>query len=554
MTFLPIVDRELRVAARRRSTYWLRSGIALAVIIIGTWIYVMRRREPPAALSMVMFVALTVIAQLFCLCAGARATSDSLAEEKRDGTLGLLFLTDLRGFDVVAGKLVASSLNMFYGLVAILPMLAIPLLMGGVTAVEFWRVTVVLLNTLFFSLAAGMLASALTKSARNAAGLCMFIVLGFAKLLPLMGAILAGYYNWQQPPQMLLIPSPSYAFFLAFAATYRGHAGEFLNSLAFTHGLAWLFLVLSCAIVPRSWQDKAATVARLRWRDRWLRWTLGDSEERKAFRQRLLDVNAFFWLAARSRLKPALVWAVIGVLGCGWLWGWLKFKDDWTNPATYIATAILLNTILKGWFAGEVCAQLAEDRRIGALELLLSTPLDVADILRGQFLALCRQFLWPVVTVISLEVVFLMVGLTSRDVRGDEGSWLLTWLCGLIMLVADLAALFYVGLWQSLTARNANRANTAAVVRILALPWILYAGFLMFIAIASFSGPGPNVAAGFFIIAWLVIGLAVDALFGMHAKSRLEMEFRARATARYTPPPSLWQRLFGSGTNTPTDS
>ena len=57
---------------------------------------------------------------------------------------------------------------------------------------------------------------------------------------------------------------------------------------------------------------------------------------------------------------------------------------------TPLASALILNTILKGWFAGEACAQLAEDRRIGALELLLSTPLDVRSILHGQFLALCR--------------------------------------------------------------------------------------------------------------------------------------------------------------------
>ena len=29
MTFLPIVERELRVAARRPATYWLRLGVAL---------------------------------------------------------------------------------------------------------------------------------------------------------------------------------------------------------------------------------------------------------------------------------------------------------------------------------------------------------------------------------------------------------------------------------------------------------------------------------------------------------------------------------------------
>ena len=34
MTFLPIVARELRVAARRPGTYWVRSGAALALILV----------------------------------------------------------------------------------------------------------------------------------------------------------------------------------------------------------------------------------------------------------------------------------------------------------------------------------------------------------------------------------------------------------------------------------------------------------------------------------------------------------------------------------------
>ena len=83
---------------------------------------------------------------------GVRSTADCLSEEKRDGTLGLLFLTDLKGYDVVGGKLVATSLNAFYGLTAIFPLLAIPLLMGGVTNGEFWRMALVLANTFLFSL------------------------------------------------------------------------------------------------------------------------------------------------------------------------------------------------------------------------------------------------------------------------------------------------------------------------------------------------------------------------------------------------------------------
>ena len=41
------------------------------------------------------------------------------------------------------------------------------------------------------------------------------------------------------------------------------------------------------------------------------------------FRNRLLDINAFFWLVARARLKPAHVWITLVAtpasgLGAGW--------------------------------------------------------------------------------------------------------------------------------------------------------------------------------------------------------------------------------------------
>ena len=41
MTFLPIVARELRVASRRRATYWVRTISAFAVILLGTFFFPM---------------------------------------------------------------------------------------------------------------------------------------------------------------------------------------------------------------------------------------------------------------------------------------------------------------------------------------------------------------------------------------------------------------------------------------------------------------------------------------------------------------------------------
>src|SRR6266699_3061131 len=159
VTFLPIVARELRVASRRRSTYFVRAGAALLVIIAGTWLFLMMHRETaPREMALVLFGTLTGSAVLYCLLSGVRSTADCLSQEKREGTLGLLFLTDLNGLDVVLGKLAATSLNGLYGVLAVVPMLAIPLLMGGVTLGEFGRMALVAVNTLFFSLAVGILA------------------------------------------------------------------------------------------------------------------------------------------------------------------------------------------------------------------------------------------------------------------------------------------------------------------------------------------------------------------------------------------------------------
>src|SRR5216684_7169785 len=133
MTVLPIVERELRVASRRGGTFWTRLAITLAAILIGLIIFVLTLGFPPAQTGRHIFEWLSGLLFIYCVGYGRRATADCLSEEKREGTLGLLFLTDLKGYDVVLGKLAANSLNVFYCVLAVLPVLAVPLLMGGVT-------------------------------------------------------------------------------------------------------------------------------------------------------------------------------------------------------------------------------------------------------------------------------------------------------------------------------------------------------------------------------------------------------------------------------------
>src|SRR5437667_3735099 len=134
MTLLPVVGRELRVASRRRATYASRVTAALISILIGGYIMIaLPKFLPSVRVGAEFFRVLSWFAWVYALISGARATADAISSEKRQGTLGLLFLTDLKGYDVLLGKLAASSLETLYGLIGIIPVLAIPLLMGGVT-------------------------------------------------------------------------------------------------------------------------------------------------------------------------------------------------------------------------------------------------------------------------------------------------------------------------------------------------------------------------------------------------------------------------------------
>ena len=96
-------------------------------------------------------------------------------------------------------------------------------------------------------------------------------------------------------------------------------------------------------------------------------------------------MNAFYWLAARAWLKPAGVWACLGFVAIWWLSLRLILHLNWDNEFFLFLTALLLNSLLKLWIAVEAGQRLAEDQEMGVLELLLSTPLSVRDILRGQW-------------------------------------------------------------------------------------------------------------------------------------------------------------------------
>ena len=530
MIFLPIVDRELRVASRQRATYFTRFGSVLAGVAIGGWIMLMPWIRSPQKLGLALFIALSLITFIYSIMVGVRTTADCISEEKREGTLGLLFLTDLKGYDIVFGKMAATSLNSFYGMLAIFPIMAISLLAGGVSGAEFWRVSLASVNNVFFSLSVGMFCSAISHDERKAMAASFGVLLLMVVGLPLIGGWIADAWN-VTPNPLFFIPSAGFTCFMAFDETARATMRIWPNfyyvSLATVHLLGWILLGASCWIVPRTWHDKAKDPGTRG--NRVIRWLFGGSpESRLKFRRAMLNLNPFFWLTSRDRAKATSVWLLVVVGGFAWAWGLWKYPRTWNDEGMFVFSAMITHAVLKIWLATEATRQLGMDRRSGALELLLSTPITVRQILQGQLWSLWKQFGPPSVVVLLTDLIFF-----TAD---SDTSWKLFWITIMVVFVLDMITLGWVGMWLGLAHKQPSRAAASAIARVMALPWAIFLGFMTSFALFFHltRGPAPNWAEeeGAILLGG-IIAVAVDMLLLAWARKRLFLNLRETATHRF---------------------
>ena len=530
MTFLPIVARELRVTARRRATFWVRTMVASIAIAVGTFLYLANLASPPPTIAQRIFLGLIAISMFFCLYAGRYSTADCLSEERRQGTLGLLFLTDLKGYDIVLGKLAATSLNGFYCLLAVFPVLAVPLLLGGITQGQFWRVILVLAVTFVFSLSVGMFVSALSRDTRKAMGSNLLVLLLIVGIPGACEGLLAYFVPNHSFHPGLLISCPLYTLYLCDDSRYTLQPAFYWQSVAVLHWITWILLGLASWAVKHSWQDKPSSRGWFSWRTiaNWLKF--GPASKRAVYRRRLLDTNPFYWLAARSKFKPYHVWAVLLLISGWWVWArffigtlWLDQRTSGTN----LATAVMLNVALKLWLGMEASRQLAEERQGGSFELLLSTPLGFGEIFRGQLLALRRQFLWPVLVSAVVVVGFMIEAVHHSPI--DRNLLTELWLGGILMFVLDVSALYWLAMYCAMTTASPNQAAVSSIVRVVIAPAVVFAAIVVLGNLYAFFAGRPGPEPGFYMFWWFSLGLAADLTYGILARRRLLLGFRQLA-------------------------
>src|SRR6266702_519859 len=136
MIVLPVISRELRASARQSFTYNLRT-LGVAALLLASLFFGINHGFGPTmggqlfgSLHFTLFWAIWILVPLL--------TADCISRERREGTLGLLFLTRLNAQDIVAAKGLAQGLRALTLWLAVAPVLTVPFLLGGVSRSE-WR-------------------------------------------------------------------------------------------------------------------------------------------------------------------------------------------------------------------------------------------------------------------------------------------------------------------------------------------------------------------------------------------------------------------------------
>jgi ABC-type transport system involved in multi-copper enzyme maturation permease subunit len=499
MTFLPIVERELRSAARRKSTRRIRVGTTVAAIIVVAGFLLLSPLFKAAQVGSLLFQIVTAYAFGLCALAGVFVTSDCLSEEKRAGTIGLLLLTDLKGAGVVVGKFIARSLNPILAWLAVLPVISLSILLGGVTGAEFWRMALVMLNTLFLSLATGICVSAWSHDAQRALSTTLGLLILLVAVLPAAAKMSFGTPLYPVF-HVLDSVSPFPGYLNARATPFASQPAKFWSSLVSVQVLGWFGLIASTIKIHRAWQDDPVIGRRregLRWQTR-------------TSRARFTTGNPVTWLIQGTSGLRLTVWMIaLGwvVLAFGWKY-WTSKPMTW--PMLLLGSKAV-GFLLKVIFVTQVCRFFVDARRSGSLETLLCTPVTDAEILAAHWQHLRRVFLWPVVVFLLPASAAILLGESVG--AGRAGGWLsLTFAFGLgssgffvLGTVTDILALACVGLWLALSLKKPSLAPGLTVLCVLIAPLLLF-----FI---------PDIFYDVALIAW--------------ARERLERDFRKRISEQY---------------------
>jgi hypothetical protein len=300
-------------------------------------------------------------------------TADCVSREKREGTLGLLFLTPLKVIDVIAGKATIHVLRALTLFLAALPVLGLPIVLGGVE----WRWSVLsalsLGNAALLAIGAGIYASCRGGSTIQVMVLSEALAWGLAGAWSLckrfiysllLGVLLRG--SWQP---------------VAFAAL-----DLFFSALVFV-----LLLRAGVRRLQTAWHEESPVPEQPRWVHTWKLIVSVSPFWQSLFqwnKSRTLDRNPVAWLQEYSWTARLTKWGWFGIA----LLAVLIELVDADSLGVHFRHFLITGALTLG-VAFSASGSFRREHQTGLLEQLLVTPLSVRQILGGRLWGMFGHYL-----------------------------------------------------------------------------------------------------------------------------------------------------------------
>jgi hypothetical protein len=505
----PLVERELRAGARRPLFYWLRGLLAVAAGFQGYELLDRFAMAPPPAPGMpwmapsgAFITGATLLYQMAWLLFLATllmglVSADSINREQREGTLGLLLLTDLTPGEIVWGKMLSCGLTSFLVLLGALPALMFPVLAGGVTGSEAALIGFGLLNSLFVSLTAGLWMSTVFRERRYALPATLALVGALAFVPEVLGS---SFFGAAVVPFFRLLGLAGWMTAARLPGLFKL---SFVGWFIVMHAVGWVFLWRAAVTLAASWQDQPHAQAREpepagEWPPRVSAAHLAVATTEASGAgpaatpepvtvltraswltdPRPWDADPIRWRVERLGSVEGLLWLAVALnflAQFGTLGSILNFgagpADTW-GLVSFVGMAVIL---FSGGLIAWAGARFFQDtRRQQDLELLLTTPLGSRQILDGQWCVLRQALKWPlgVVLVLALPTGISLIYDFTNGYRRELWSQLQPFLIA-VNIALEAVALCWVGMRFGLRGRNSITAVVGTVGLVQLLPLVL---------------------------------------------------------------------------------
>lgn len=398
-----VLVRELRVQSRTQATWRWRWWTVLA--LLGTLAFSLLNAgvlASNAAAGLDVYRTLALMLGLLAALAPAGMVCDALAREVREGTMPLLRLTPLSMAGIILGKGMSGGLRSFALLLGAVPMLAVPILIGGVGLSEVATTAISLAGLVLMSLGAGLWGSSVARTPGTA---LMRAFLALTVVLLLVVGVQSGFGSVTGS-----LMTPRWQVFLFHDAWLKlcgvlpEDGVQYLNwprgrtkppgsqnFLDVASGALWLlaFSVMAAALAVARAEQELVRRATLESQGRtesavakrFVRVPSALAERHRRWRLGVLARNPLEWIGRRTPRRALMRWFWLGAAGL--VWAQLALSMNWISMYGSRLGWNLFPWILTAAAIWSTATALREERRTGTLEMLLVTGLTESQIVQS---------------------------------------------------------------------------------------------------------------------------------------------------------------------------